>query len=205
MEIEIKKNTIKKNTIPEELEPLAKEARKYETADKFIDNLRSVLENRLPDLREKFSELQSVTTRIKGKRGASRKTIDKAFDAFDASGRQLQREVSLALGYESIKDMPFGLRYEIKSSTDQFCFEPTSERWIDLINKRLSEITKGQKLADFHAQAIKTEAPLNPVTEEEVMEVKEWLDKIRKKHKIKGSIPDKILLEELKKETKGRK
>ena len=45
---------------------------------------------------------------------------------------------------------------------------------------------------------------LNPGTEEEVMEVKEWLDKIRKERKNKGAIPDKIVLEELKKEAEER-
>ena len=44
----------------------------------------------------------------------------------------------------------------------------------------------------------------NPITEEEVTEVKEWLDKIRKKRKIKGAISDKIVLEELKEEAKGK-
>jgi len=46
---------------------------------------------------------------------------------------------------------------------------------------------------------------LNPVTKDEVMEVKDWLDKVRKKHNINGDIPDKVVLEELKKETKKRK
>jgi len=46
--------------------------------------------------------------------------------------------------------------------------------------------------------------PNNPISEEDVIEVKKWLDKIRKKHKIKGFIPDEIVLEELAKEARKR-
>ena len=53
-------------------------------------------------------------------------------------------------------------------------------------------------------KAFEKDSNPNPTTEEEVIEVKEWLDKIRKKRKIKGAIPDKIVLEELKKEAEER-
>ena len=46
---------------------------------------------------------------------------------------------------------------------------------------------------------------LDKVSDEERRELKEWLNKIRKKHKIKGPIPGKIVLKELELEKKAEK
>jgi len=70
--------------IPIELEPLAEEARKHKSAEEFEGNIRRVLEKRLPDLRDSFAELEKVTTRIKGERGKSKKTIQEALDVFES-------------------------------------------------------------------------------------------------------------------------
>jgi len=67
----------------------------------------------------------------------------------------MRKEIATALGYKEIGELPYELRNQIKNLTDQFTFEPTSERWLDLINKRLSEITKGKSLTDFYNQAVK--------------------------------------------------
>ena len=43
------------------------------------------------------------------------------------------------------------------------------------------------------------------LSDEEIRGIKEWLNKIRKKYKIKGPIPEKIVAEELEKEKKKLK
>ena len=57
-------------------------------------------------------------------------------------------------------------------------------------------------LEEVKTETEEVKTGLDKISDEEKREIKEWLNKIRKKHKIKGSIPDKIVLEELKKEAK---
>jgi hypothetical protein len=135
-----------------ELQPLIEEIRKYGSADEFTNKLKNVLEDELPELSQKFDELERVATRTKGKRGASRSTINKVFDDFVESGRQVRKIIVSALGYKDIRELPYLLSSEIETLTDPWSFEPNSERWIKLINNRLSEITKGHTLSDLYNQ-----------------------------------------------------
>ena len=110
-----------------ELDPLVK------------DNVRDLLEKRLPDLAEKFDDLVKVTTRTENRRGASIKRKYEVLEVFKTSGRQLIKEIAPILGYKNLEVMPYAIRSNLYYLIDQFSFESNPERWIRLIEIGLSD------------------------------------------------------------------
>jgi hypothetical protein len=148
------------NSIPPELEPLVKEMRKYKVVEEFLGNLKKVIEKRLPELRKSYEELTKALTT----KGIHTSTKLKTLSNFRRIGKELTKEIAQALGYKDIMDLPFKIDYQLRSLTSEYSFDInyTPEKWIDLLNKRISEMTGGLKFADLFNLAIKGQNPNNP-------------------------------------------
>jgi hypothetical protein len=148
------------NSIPTELEPLVEEMRKYKSVEEFLDNLKKVIDKRLPELRKSYEELERALTT----KWVHTSTKIKKLSNFRTIGKELTKEIAHALGYKDIIELPFKIGDQLRILTSEYSFGPyyTSEKWIDLLNKRISEMTEGLKFADLFNFALKSQNPNNP-------------------------------------------